>query len=98
MAKEGSHAGDSTVRRFVTFHVADQRYAVPAEQVSEIMRVPAIARIPHSPKALIGLANLRGTVLPVASVRQLLGRDETGGRKRCEGNRAGWAGADCPCR
>jgi len=80
MAKEGSHTLDSSARRFVTFHVADQHYAVPAEEVSEIMRLPAIARIPHSPKALMGLANLRGAVLPVASMRQLLGRGETGER------------------
>jgi purine-binding chemotaxis protein CheW len=76
MAKEASLAADATARRFVTFHVGDQRYALPAEQVSEITRLPAIARVPHSPKALMGLANLRGSVLPVASMRQLLGRDE----------------------
>lgn len=75
MAKEAAHAA-ATARRFVTFHVADQHYALPAEQVSEITRLPAIARVPHSPKALMGLANLRGSVLPVASMRKLLGRDE----------------------
>ena len=35
--------------------------------------MPAVARVPQAPKGLLGLANLRGTVLPVASLRGLLG-------------------------
>ena len=44
--------------------------------MAEIIRMPAIARVPQSPKALLGLAHFRGSVLPVASVRRLLGREE----------------------
>ena len=49
---------------------------MPADDVSEVIRLPAIARVPLSPKSLLGVANLRGAVLPVASVRTLLGRKE----------------------
>ena len=66
----------TAAQRFVTFRVADHHYALAAEEVAEIIRMPAIARVPQSPKALLGLAHFRGSVLPVASVRRLLGREE----------------------
>ena len=41
-----------------------------------MIRLPPVARVPQAPKGLLGLANLRGTVLPVASLRGLLGLSE----------------------
>lgn len=58
---------------FLTFRLHEQLYALPAEHVSEVIHVPAVARVPQGPTALIGIANLRGTVLPVASLREMLG-------------------------
>jgi purine-binding chemotaxis protein CheW len=60
-------------RRFLTFRLAEQLYALPAEAVAEVIQVPSVARVPQSPPALLGLANLRGAVLPLVSVRQLIG-------------------------
>jgi purine-binding chemotaxis protein CheW len=62
--------------RFLTFRGNGQLYALAAEQVAEVIRLPALARVPQAPKGLLGLANLRGSVLPVASLRGLLGQDE----------------------
>ena len=59
--------------RFLTFRGNGELYALGAEQVSEVIRLPALARVPQAPKGLLGLANLRGSVLPVASLRGLLG-------------------------
>jgi purine-binding chemotaxis protein CheW len=64
--------------RFLTFRGDGQVYALGAEQVSEVIRLPALARVPQAPKGLLGLANLRGNVLPVASLRGLLGVAEAG--------------------
>ncbi len=58
--------------RFLTFRVDGQLYALHSGQVSEVIRVPVVARIPQAPAALLGLANLRGCVLPVAGLRELL--------------------------
>ena len=63
--------------RFLTFRVGGELYALPANQVAEVIRLPAVARVPQAPKGLLGLANLRGNVLPVASVRGLMGADES---------------------
>jgi purine-binding chemotaxis protein CheW len=64
------------VLRHLTFRVDGRLYAVPAGEVSEVIRTPAVARVPQAPKGLMGLANLRGAVLPVASARGLLGLPE----------------------
>lgn len=59
--------------RFLTFHVGAQLYALRSEDVLEVIRMPAVARVPQGPPALLGIGNLRGAVLPIASLRQLLG-------------------------
>ncbi len=61
-------------RHFLTFQLDDRLYALPAEDIAEVIRVPAVVRMPQSPKALLGLANLRGSILPIASGRDLLGQ------------------------
>jgi purine-binding chemotaxis protein CheW len=73
---ELSKASEDDDERFLTFKSDGRLYALPAVSVSEVMRLPAIARVPQAPRSLMGLANLRGSVVPVASVRALMGRDE----------------------
>jgi purine-binding chemotaxis protein CheW len=60
------------VTRFLTFAVDERRFALPADQVTEVIQVPAAARVPQGPPALIGIANLRGAVLPLVDLRELL--------------------------
>ncbi|HYI69224.1 MAG TPA: chemotaxis protein CheW [Skermanella sp.] len=75
-----THAGAPTggageARQYVIFHVADEMFAVPLSEVQEIIRMPPLVHVPLSPSALEGLANLRGTVLPVIRLRQIFGMD-----------------------
>jgi purine-binding chemotaxis protein CheW len=60
--------------RFLTFHVGSQLYALRSDDVLEVIRMPAVARVPQGPPALLGIGNLRGAVLPIAGMRQLLGK------------------------
>jgi purine-binding chemotaxis protein CheW len=68
-------APSRATRHFLTFHVGKVHYALAAEGIAEVVRIPAIARIPQAPSGLMGVANLRGDVVPVADVGRLLGRD-----------------------
>lgn len=68
----GRSTGASQFRAFLTVSVGDRRFALAAETVREIIRVPGVTRVPQSPRALHGIVNLRGVVLPVASLRTLL--------------------------
>jgi len=72
-AQAAEVAGIGDARQFVIFHVADEMFAVPLAEVQEIIRMPEVVRVPLSPGALEGLANLRGTVLPVIRLRQIFG-------------------------
>lgn len=62
-----SNAGGT--RQFVIFHIEDEMFALSLSEVQEIIRFPDIVRLPLSPRSLEGLANLRGTVLPVINLR-----------------------------
>lgn len=59
----------------LTISVAGERLAIPANDVVEVIRKPAVSRIPLSPPGLVGVANLRGTVIPIVSLAALLGKD-----------------------
>lgn len=69
-------AADTDVRQFVTFVAGDEVYAVDMAPVQEIIRVPDVVRVPLAPATLEGLANLRGKVLPIISLRRIFGYPE----------------------
>ncbi|GIM94112.1 chemotaxis protein CheW [Paractinoplanes toevensis] len=54
---------------YVTFDMTGERYAFPMSRVQEIIRMPSVVKVPLGPPSLEGLANLRGRVLPVVSLR-----------------------------
>ncbi|MGH8295411.1 MAG: chemotaxis protein CheW [Steroidobacteraceae bacterium] len=64
----------SDAGRFLTFHVGEQLYALRSGEVLEVIRLPAMARVPQGPPALLGIGNLRGAVLPIVGLRQMLGK------------------------
>ncbi|BBK33422.1 CheW protein [Stella humosa] len=66
-------AEDRAVRRFLVFRVDQRSYAVTTEDVAEIVRLPTVARVPLAPPSLLGLGNVRGTVMPLVSLRSMLG-------------------------
>jgi purine-binding chemotaxis protein CheW len=68
-------AEQTASNRFLTFRIDTQLYALRSDDVAEVIRVPVVARVPQSPAALLGLANLRGSVLPVADLRRMLGKE-----------------------
>jgi purine-binding chemotaxis protein CheW len=54
----------------------DEVFAADMVPVKEIIRVPEVVRVPMAPAALKGLANLRGKVLPIISLRSIFGFPE----------------------
>jgi len=59
---------------YVTFALGEERLAFPLERVQEIIRMPDTAEVPLGPSVLHGLANLRGRVLPIVSLRACCGQ------------------------
>jgi purine-binding chemotaxis protein CheW len=64
------------VNEFVTFLISDEAFALNMAPVQEIIRVPQVVKVPKSSPSLIGLANLRGNVLPVINLRTIFGITE----------------------
>jgi purine-binding chemotaxis protein CheW len=60
--------------RVLTLQAGGERLAVPAPIVREVARIPRLTRVPHAPKALLGLANIRGAVVPVLSLAEMVER------------------------
>jgi purine-binding chemotaxis protein CheW len=68
-----SDSAQEATQQFVTFMAGNEVFAADMAPVKEIIRVPEVVRVPLAPSALEGLANLRGKVLPIISLRRLFG-------------------------
>ncbi|WEK04351.1 MAG: chemotaxis protein CheW [Candidatus Devosia phytovorans] len=58
----------------LTVSVGGETIRLSGDHLVEVIRRPRLTRVPHGPAALVGVGNLRGAVLPVVSLAQLLGR------------------------
>jgi purine-binding chemotaxis protein CheW len=74
--QDGDEDQGDVVRQFVTFFAGNEVFAVDIAPVQEIIRVPHVVRVPLAPASLDGLANLRGKVLPIVSLRRIFGFPE----------------------
>jgi len=66
--------GEPSNMRVVAFGVGDTRLGIDIRQVSCIVRMVEITKVPRSPKSMEGIVNLRGQIVPVVSLHKLLGR------------------------
>jgi chemotaxis signal transduction protein len=57
----------------VRLRVGDELYALPIEHVVEVMEVGKLATVPGAGSGLLGVANLRGQVLPVFDLGRVFG-------------------------
>jgi purine-binding chemotaxis protein CheW len=72
-AAREQHTG---ICQFVTFVVGQEVFAVDLAPVQEIIRVPTMVGVPLAPASLEGLANLRGRILPIISLRRIFRFEE----------------------
>lgn len=71
-------------KSLVGFTVGDVHYAVPISSVREIVNPLALTVLPHSPVAVAGVANHRGTVIPVVDLRARFGLGRTDDQRRAK--------------
>jgi len=63
--------------QFLTFYLADERYAIDVKKIHEVLEVPRITRVPRMPEFISGVINLRGNVIPVMDLRLKFGLGKT---------------------
>jgi purine-binding chemotaxis protein CheW len=65
------------VNQYLTFTIQKEEYALPVNNVREVLGVPRITRIPRMPDFMRGVINLRGTVIPLLDLRVKFALGET---------------------
>ncbi|MEO1288756.1 MAG: chemotaxis protein CheW [Chloroflexota bacterium] len=63
----------NTRQAILTFRLADQYYALPIENVLEVVAMMTISKIPNAPDAIIGMVNRHGEALAMLDLRLVFG-------------------------
>src|SRR5205085_71395 len=73
-AARAEHVDATPQISLLGFSLAGQAYALPLAEVREVIPAPEeIAILPRTDAAMVGVASLRGALLPIVSTRALLG-------------------------
>ncbi|MGA3116118.1 MAG: chemotaxis protein CheW [Syntrophobacteraceae bacterium] len=63
--------------QYLTFKLEDEVFALGISQVREVLDYTAVTRIPEMPDFMLGVINLRGSVVPVVDMRLKFGMERT---------------------
>jgi twitching motility protein PilI len=66
----------------IGFRIGDEQFVASREQVREVLMLPeALTRVPGAKRWLLGIANLRGHLLPLIDLKLMLGSGRTSMRR-----------------
>jgi purine-binding chemotaxis protein CheW len=71
--KKQTSAAFATPRQVLTFQLGAETFGVDILRVKEIRGWSPVTRIPNSPGDVLGVLNLRGSIVPVLNLRMRLG-------------------------
>lgn len=71
--KSGRYGGKQAQWLGVVFEVAGQRLVAPMGEVSEVLSMPDLTTVPLTQPWLLGVANVRGRLLPLTDLAKFLG-------------------------
>lgn len=71
--EENKPSTQADENQLVTFNLGDEEFGFDIMSVQEIIRQPQYSRIPMAPEYVDGVANLRGTILPIIDTRSRFG-------------------------
>jgi purine-binding chemotaxis protein CheW len=57
----------------IIFKIAEESIGLDIKKVREVTELPVTVPVPKAPDFLVGLANIRGEVVPIISLRRRLG-------------------------
>ena len=70
--------GDTTSLQYLTFTLGDEVFAVDVTKAREVLDFIAVTRVPQTPRFMLGVINLRSSVVPVIDLRLKFGMEATG--------------------
>lgn len=71
-SREHGDSEPELLRELLTFELAGSPYAIPVEQVREIVRLREITPMPRVPDSVLGVVALRGEIVQVVDLRMRL--------------------------
>jgi chemotaxis signal transduction protein len=60
-------------KRFVTFYQGDHLYGLASDEVAEVVHPLPVSPLPNGPRFVQGISPLRGDIVAVINLKQLLG-------------------------
>src|ERR671934_2968237 len=66
---ETAGSRDPATHQVLTFELGNETYGVEILRVREIRGWTSVTKIPHAPSHVLGVLNLRGSIVPVADLR-----------------------------
>ena len=80
MARAPSERGQ--VREFLAVALASQLYGVELTQIREILSPPPLTVVPRAPRYVMGVCSVRGQLVTVVELKQVLSLPEGGATRR----------------
>ena len=69
-----SNAGQNANReQLIVFKLGHEEYALPIDQIKEVVLTPRISKIPQTPDYIKGVANIRGNVISILDLEERFG-------------------------
>lgn len=65
------------IRQYLTFKLGDEVFGLEVSNVREILELTNVTKVPKTPDFMIGVINLRGSVVPVLDMRLKFGLTRT---------------------
>ena len=63
------------LQQFLTFRLGGESFSIEVSQVKEILDRTEVTKVPQTPGYMLGVINLRGSVVPVIDLRQRFGME-----------------------
>lgn len=80
MSRSPSERGP--VREFLAISLAGQLYGVELTQIREILSPPPLTLVPRAPRYVLGVCSVRGQLVTVVELKQVLSLQEGGATRR----------------
>ncbi|HSV74516.1 MAG TPA: chemotaxis protein CheW [Chthonomonadales bacterium] len=68
-----TRSATSETQQYLAFQLGDETYGVPLLDVQEIRKYSATTRVPNAPPYVLGVINLRGSIIAMLDLRLRLG-------------------------
>ena len=72
MRDRAEQQAEEEMDQFISFMLADEEYGIDILRVQEIRVWSGVTQMPNTPEHILGVINLRGTIVPIIDLRKFL--------------------------